>query len=152
MMREDRQAVWEERQGDYLITSDGSKLDIDAIHAYLQGSYWAAGISREAIARSAEHSLCFGLLHKERQIGFARVVSEHTRFAYLMDVYVLEEYQGQGLGQWLVECVLNHPDLRNLRRVLLTTRDAHEFYRRLGFSELQEPQNWMELRRPHNDP
>jgi GNAT superfamily N-acetyltransferase len=119
-------------------------LDVDAIQAFLARSYWAPGIAKETVAQSLRHSLCFGLFYLDRQIGLARVITDSIRFAYLCDVYVLEAYQGQGLGRWLLQCVLEHPHTRTNRRILLTTQDAQLFYHQLGFRELSHPEHWME--------
>jgi len=125
------------------ISNDRARLDVDAIHAYLSRSYWAAGITRERVARSLERSLCFGLFDGARQIGFARVVTDAATFAYLADVYVLEEYRGQGLGKQLVDAVRAHPDFADLRRFVLWTRDAHGLYERFGFRRLGDQPGLM---------
>ena len=130
-------------RGPYTISTDRSRLQLDAIHAYLARSYWAHARPRAIQAQALDHSLCFGLYSGESQIGLARVVTDSATFAYLGDVYVLEPFRGQGLGQWLIATVLNHPDLQGVRW-LLATRDAHEFYRPFGFAELAAPERWME--------
>jgi len=132
----------------YRISSDSSSMDVDAVHAYLTRSYWAEGISRELVAKAIEGSLCFGLFHGEPQIGFARVVTDRATFAYLCDVYVLEEHRGRGLGTCLMEAVTAHHDLQGLRRFLLATRDAHGLYRKLGFTPVARPEIFMEINRP----
>ena len=122
-----------ERDG-YTISNDPARLDIDAVHAYLTRSYWAAGIPRATVARSLAHSAGYGLYAPDgAQVGFIRVISDWTTFAYLCDVYVLEGHRGRGLGQWLVETVLAHPALQGIRRLSLTTRDAHGLYEKVGF-------------------
>ena len=132
------------RRGRYLVSTDRARLDIKAVHAFLStSSYWAQGRSFETVARAVENSLPFGLYDGERLIGFARVVTDHATFAWLADVYVLEEFRGEGLGKFLVETVLNYPDFRALRRWLLGTRDAHGLYRQFGFTEIEEPQFYM---------
>lgn len=130
---------------EFTITTDPSKLDVRAIHAYLTRSYWSEGIPQPIIERALANSLCFGLLHGETQIGLARVVTDRATYAYLCDVYVLEGFRGKGLGVWLMECVMNHPDLRALRRFSLATRDAHGLYRKFGFLELKKPESQMEI-------
>lgn len=122
-------------RGDYVISTDRDRLDIDAIHAFLSRSYWAAGRSRERVALSIAHSLPFGLYHGADQVGFARAVTDHVAIAFLADVYVLEAHRGRGLGEWLVETVVTLPELRLMRRWLLGTRDAHALYRRFEFAE-----------------
>ncbi len=134
------------RRDGYLISTDRSLLDLRFVHGYLRTSYWAAGVPEEVVRRSVENSLCFGVYSDEEQVGFARVVTDRATFAYLADVFVLEEHRGRGLGKWLVEVVLSHPELRGLRRWMLATRDAHELYRRYGFAELGRPGIFMERR------
>jgi GNAT superfamily N-acetyltransferase len=137
--------IYEQRRGSFLISTDHAKLDGEAIYRYLSESYWAKARSRAAVERSLTNSLCFGLYEDGKQIGLARVVSDFATFAYLCDVYVLDAYQGKGLGLWLLQSVMSHPDLQNLRRWLLATRDAHSLYRKAGFTELQTPERWMEI-------
>jgi GNAT superfamily N-acetyltransferase len=125
------------------VTTDPARLDVGVIHGFLKGSYWALGIPEELVRRSIRGSLCFGLYEHERQIGFARVVTDRATFAYLADVFVLESHRGRGLARWLMECVLAHPDLQGLRRWSLVTRDAHGLYERLGFRGLGHPERHM---------
>lgn len=131
---------------DFSIRTAREDLDVDAIHAFLTRSYRAKGISRERVAKSLDGSLGFGLFAGERQIGFARVITDRTTFAYLCDVYVLEEWRGRGLGKRLVAAVRSHPDLAGLRRFLLTTRDAHGLYEQFGFSRVGESIGVMQAR------
>jgi GNAT superfamily N-acetyltransferase len=140
--------IFETTRGPYTISTDVARLDIDAIHAYLTRSYWAEGIPRDLVARSIEGSLCFGLYGGSGQIGFARVITDRATFAYLCDVYVLEEHRGAGLGKWLMEAVVSHPALQGLRRFVLATRDAHGLYAKFGFKPLADPGRYMEIRRP----
>lgn len=133
-------------RGEYRISTDAARLDTVAIHAYLARSYWAEGISLGTVRRALKHSLCFGLYHQNTQAGLARVISDYTTFAYLCDVYVLEAHRSKGLGKWLIESVLVHPELQNLRRFSLATRDAHDLYRRFGFQLLTRPERVMEIR------
>jgi len=128
----------------YLISTDASMLDLEVVHGYLSRSYWAAGVPEDVVRRSIENSLCFGVYRGEEQAGFARVVTDRATFAYLADVFVLEEHRGQGIGKWLVEVILSHPDLQGLRRWMLATRDAHDLYRRYAFTELARPGIFME--------
>ena len=130
--------------GEYAVTTDPSRLDLDAIHGFLKASYWARGVPRGVVERSVENSLCFGLYRGEEQAGFARVTTDRATFAYLADVFVLEGHRGRGLGKWLVEVVLSHPELRGLRRWMLATADAHGLYRGYGFRELGKPGIFME--------
>ena len=138
----------ETRRGNFLISTDQDRLDIDAIHAYLSRSYWAEGIPIETVTKSIGESLCFGLFDTCTQVGFARVITDKATFAYLCDVYVLETHQGQGLGTWLMETVCSHPDLQGLRRFVLITRDAHGLYKKFGFTQLEAPGLYMEIARP----
>ena len=134
------------KKGDFSITTNPEDLQVDAILDYLQNdSYWAQNRTEEQMKNIIENSLCFGLYKDENQIGFARVVTDYATFAYLGDVYVLPEFQGNGLGTWLMEIVINHPDLQGFRRWVLATRDAHKLYEKFGFTELKHPERWMEL-------
>ena len=135
-------------RSDYLISTDPAKFDLDAIHAYLVRAYWCEGIPRKTMERAIANSLCFALFHGESQVGFARVVTDSATYAYLCDVYVLEDHRGKGLGKWLMECLMSHPSLQGLRRFSLATRDAHNLYRQFGFRELSKPESKMEILRP----
>ena len=137
--------IYEEKREGFVITTDPARLDPDAIYAYLSRVYWANTRSRDAVERSLKNSLCFGLYEGASQIGLARVISDYATFAYVCDVYVLEAYQGNGLGTWLMKMVMAHPDLQGLRRWLLATRDAHGLYRKAGFRLLESPERWMEI-------
>jgi GNAT superfamily N-acetyltransferase len=133
----------------YLISTDASMLDLEVVHGYLSRSYWAAGVPEDVVRRSIENSLCFGVYRGEEQAGFARVVTDRATFAYLADVFVLEEHRGRGIGKWLVEVILSHPELQGLRRWMLATRDAHDLYRRYAFTELARPGIFMERKDPN---
>jgi GNAT superfamily N-acetyltransferase len=135
-------------QGDFEVATDPARIDLDAVHEFLTNSYWARGIPIETVQRSIENSLCFGLYHGHRQIGFARVITDRATFAYLGDVFVLEPWRGRGLSKWLMQCIMGHPDLRGLRRWTLVTGDAHGLYQQYGFSILKTPERWMEIHRP----
>lgn len=130
------------------ISTDPARLDMDAICEFLTRSYWAQGRPRAVTERAYAHSLVFGLYEGTRQIGMARVVSDFAIFAYLMDVFVHEDYRGRGVGKWLIGTVFEYPDLKNIRRWMLATRDAHELYARYGFKAPGEPEFWMERMRP----
>jgi N-acetylglutamate synthase-like GNAT family acetyltransferase len=146
----DTGAVMECRRGEFLISTSRKRLDLDVIHDFLTNCYWAKGISRETVERSIEHSLCFGIYESSgTQVGFARVVSDFATVAYLGDVFVLESHRGRGLSKWLMECVVEHPALQNLRRWILLTRDAHGLYSRFGFTPVKAPERYMELHRPN---
>lgn len=135
-------------RGAFQISTDPGRLDVAAIHDELTRSYWAEGIPLDLVARSLQGSLCFGLYQGARQIGLARVITDRATYAYLCDVYVLQQFRGQGLGRWLMETVMDHPDLHGLRRVALVTRDAHGLYGPLGFVGLGQPERHMEIVRP----
>lgn len=124
---------------DYTLSDDRARLDLDAIHAFLSRSYWAAGIPRATLERALSNSLCFGVYLGAEQVGFARLVTDRATFAYLADVYVLERHRGRGLSRALMELVMSHPEVQGLRRWLLATRDAHGLYRKFGFSDLANP-------------
>lgn len=130
------------------ITTDKSRFDVDAIHAFLAGSYWSPGLPRSVLEKAIANSLCFGVFSGSRQIGFARVTTDRATFAYLADVYVLEEYRGKGLSKRLMTTILAHPDLQGLRRFMLATRDAHGLYRQFGFKPPANPDVLMEIHRP----
>ncbi|MGO9087520.1 MAG: GNAT family N-acetyltransferase [Candidatus Sulfotelmatobacter sp.] len=160
----------EYRRGEYLISTDPARLDLDVIHGFLTNCYWAKGIPREVVARSIQHSLCFGVYddsigsprpakearpfgklragHGAPQVGFARVVSDFATVAYLGDVFILESHRGRGLSKWLMECIMQHPALQGLRRWILLTRDAHGLYAQFGFTPVKAPERYMELHRP----
>ena len=137
--------ISEWQRGEYLISTDRDRLDSAFIHNFLSNnSYWARGRDFELVQRSISNSFNFGLYKGNQQIGFARVVTDYATFAWLADVFVLDEHRGQGLGKWLVEVIVSHPKLQGFRRWLLATRDAHELYRRFGFTELSDASRWME--------
>ncbi len=130
----------------FFISTDKSKLDIDAIHSFLSTkAYWSMNIPKQRVQTAIEHSLCFGIYKDAKQLGFARVISDFSTVAYLGDVYILEQYRGIGLSKWLVKTIMEHPDLQGLRRWILLTRDAHELYRRFGWKDIADPSRWMEL-------
>lgn len=136
-------------QQEFTVTCDPRKQDFDVIHRFLSGSYWAKGIPQETLRRSLANSLCFAVLHGDRQIGFARVISDRATIAYLGDVFILPEYRGKGLSKWLMECVTSHPELQGLRRWMLATSDAHGLYEQFGFTPLKKPENFMERHNPN---
>jgi len=133
-------------QSELSISTDPSRLDLDVIHGFLAGSYWAAGIPRELVARAIRHSTCFGAFDGGEQVGFARVISDHATFAYVCDVFVVESHRGRGVGKRLMAAIKSHPDLQDLRRWVLFTRDAHDLYRQYGFTEGSQPERLMEIR------
>lgn len=129
---------------DYEVSTDRGRLDVDLIHRFLsEDSYWARGVPRELVERSLEHSLCFGVYADGRQVAFARAITDRSTFAWLADVFVVEEHRGRGVGVLLMESVLSHPELQTLRRWLLATLDAHGLYRRFGFEHSPEARFMM---------
>ena len=138
-------AIFERRRGDLLVSTDRARLDVDLIHRVLAGTYWASGIPRDLVVRAIAGSITFGLYERDRQVGFARVVSDMATYAYLADVFVVEECRGSGLGDWLVEGIRLHPQLQGLRRFALITRDAGPLYARHGFTAPSEPSGYMEI-------
>lgn len=135
---------------DFLLTTDKSKMDLQAIHHFLANhSYWVPNIPFEIVKKSFENSLTFGIIHDKKQIAYARVISDYATIAYLGDVYVLDEYRGKGLSKWLMETIINHPELNNLRRWILLTLDAHKLYEKYGWKSIAVPERWMEKHNPN---
>jgi ribosomal protein S18 acetylase RimI-like enzyme len=140
---------FEASRGRYTISTDPTRLDVDTIHAFLVRAYWSEGIPRDIVVRALAGSLCFGLFDDtDTQVGLARVITDRATFAYLCDVYVLEGHRGLGLGEWLIDTVMSHPDLQGLRRFTLVTRDAQALYRKFGFAEVPGTGRHMEIARP----
>lgn len=134
-------SAYEVKKDEFLISTDKELLDIDVIHSYLsKESYWAMNIPREVVERSIVHSLCFGVYHESKQIGFARLVTDQATFAYLADVFILEDHRGQGLSKWLIHSIHAHPELQGLRRWVLGTKDAHGLYEQFGWVRFGEDQ------------
>ena len=135
----------------YEISSDPARLDLDVIHRFLsEDAYWSPGIPRATVERAVKNSFCFGVyLPDGSQVGFARLVTDRTTFAYLADVFVLSQHRGRGLSKRLMEAVLAHPELQGLRRWLLATRDAHGLYAQFGFTPLANPSRLMERHDPN---
>ena len=130
--------------GNYEISADPARLDVDAIHAFLSRSYWAEEIPKETVRASLANSFCFGVYCGPKQVGFARIITDYVTFAYLCDVYILAEHRGRGLSKRLVAAVQKHPRLQGLKRWCLVTRDAHGLYEQFGFRPAQTG-GWMEL-------
>jgi GNAT superfamily N-acetyltransferase len=130
----------------FIFSDDKNKIDIAAVHHFLSTSaYWAEGIPIETVAKSIKNSLCFGIYKDQRQVGFARWVTDGATFAYLADVYVLQEFRGQGLSKSLMSLMMFHEELQGLRRYQLATRDAHTLYQQFGFEALEQPENSMAI-------
>lgn len=127
----------EELQKRFSISTDQGKLNIETVHNFLKNTYWAENIPLLVVKKCINNSLCFGVYEGDKQVGFGRLITDLATFAYFSDVFILEEYRGLGLGKWLVETMLQHPDLQGLRRWLLATKDAQELYRPFGFQEVK---------------
>jgi GNAT superfamily N-acetyltransferase len=150
MNHRDRPRVHFERQfQEFTLTTDPAKMDAEAIWVFLSQTYWAKARPRPVFEQALRNSLCFGVFHGERQIGFARAITDFATYGYLADVYILEPYRGRGLGRWLVKSVLDHPELKDLRRWALVTRDAQQLYADCGFTPLQTPEHHMQRLQPY---
>ncbi len=131
---------------DFYVSTDKNKLDVELIHHFLNNdSYWAKGRSMETVRKSIDNSLCFGVFEEAAQIGFARVVTDYSVFAWIMDVFILNNYRKNGLGRKLMDAIMSHPALQNLQRWGLATDDAHGLYEKYGFIIIQKPHIFMEL-------
>jgi GNAT superfamily N-acetyltransferase len=134
------------RKDDFTVSTDPALIQLTVVHNYLSHeSYWAQGRSIETVTKSIAHSLCFGVYHHNTQVGFARVVTDYAIFAYILDLFIIPEFQMKGLGKWLMSCIMMHPDLQGKLKWVLSTRDAHGLYEKLHFSKLEYPENWMEF-------
>ncbi|MBS1798133.1 MAG: GNAT family N-acetyltransferase [Acidobacteria bacterium] len=137
------------QKGEFTISTDRERLDIEAIHRFLaEESYWAGNRTKEQTLTAIKNSLPFGVYTGENLIGFARVVTDYATFAYLGDVFILTEYRGRGLSKWLMEAIVGHPELQGFRRWILATKDAHLLYEKFGFHSLVHPERWMEKPAP----
>jgi GNAT superfamily N-acetyltransferase len=128
----------------FTISTDPARLDVDSIVNMLTRAYWAVGRPRQRTERALNNSLVFGVYDGDKQVGVARVVTDFSIFAYLCDVFIHEDYRGHGLGKWLIQTVLEHPDLAEMRRWVLVTSDAHGLYRQYGFTSIDDPEHWMQ--------
>lgn len=144
-----RDAPREWSREEYVVSTDRARINFDVVHEYLSRSYWAAGMPRDLLERAIENSLTFGLYRDTSQAGFARVITDCATYAYLSDVFILEQHRGRGLSKWLMECILAHPDLQGLRRFALFTRDASGLYQRYGFEPARSPSVYLERWTPN---
>ena len=135
----------------YEIDDDPARLDLDVVHGFVTGSYWAGGVPRDVVARSVANSLNLGLYRGESQVGFTRAVTDRATFAWVCDVFVLPGHRGRGLAHWMIETLRAHPDLAGLRRFMLATADAHQVYADCGFTSLGNPDRYMEIHRSPGD-
>ena len=133
----------------YEVSNDRRRLDVALIHDFLRSSYWAKDIPRTIVEKSIENSLCFGAFFEDRQVGFARVVTDYATFAYVGDVFVVPEHRSRGVSKLLMQAILKHTELQGLRRILLATRDAHELYSQFGFKPLANPADFMSVHNPN---
>ena len=134
---------------EFTISTDREKLDLHFIHDFLSGqSYWVPGVPFERVQKAADHSLNFGLYHGDKQIGYARIVTDFTRIAYLADVFITDAYRGRGLSKWLIQVIMDHPDLQHLSRWMLNTRDAHGLYEQFGWTKPIRPETYLEIYHP----
>lgn len=142
-------AIFTTTEGEYTVSTDKSRLDIGVIHGFLANeSYWAKDIPVSVVEKTLAGSLCFGIYHQDRQIGFARLITDYAAFAYLADVFIIQEYRGKGLSKLLMRTILAHPELQTLRRWLLVTADAHALYSQFGFTPIPNPEKFMQLHNP----
>lgn len=141
---------YELKKGDFLISTDKAKLDVQLIHQFLsKESHWAIDIPLEVVKKSNDGSLCFGVYHNNNQVGFARVITDLATIAYLGDVFILKQYRGLGLSKWLMDSIIKHPELQGLRRWILLTKDAHKLYEKSGFKPVANPDRYMEIYNPN---
>ncbi len=132
--------------GDFVISTNQALLDIPMIHQFLSTeAYWSIGIPYETVKTASEQSLCFGLYHQSKQIGYARIITDYASMAYLCDVFIIQSYRGQGLSKWLLQCIHGHPRLKKLRRWILVTKDAHGLYNQFGWQLIDHPELWMQI-------
>ena len=134
-------------RGEYTISTDRTRIDVPAVHAFLSRTYWSPGVPEEIVRRGIAGAICFGIYHDREQVGFARVITDQATYAYLSDVYVLESPRGRGLAKWMMELDMAHPSLQGLRRFSLSTRDAHSLYAQFGFELVANPDRQMEIMR-----
>lgn len=138
--------IYECQDGDYTLSTDPARLDVDMIHRFLsQEAYWAIGRPRQVVEKTIQNSLCFGVYCRGQQVGFARLVTDRATFAWLCDVFILPEHRGRGAGKFLIAGIRRHPELQGLRRWLLATRDAHGLYSQYGFKPVDRPESLMEI-------
>ncbi len=139
----------DQKRDGLLLSTEKDRINIEAVHRFLsQESYWAKNRSFDQTVVAIENSICFAVFDGERQVAFARVVSDKATFAYIGDVFVLAEYRGRGISKWMMEAMIGHPELQGLRRWILATADAHGLYEQFGFRGLQFPERWMERPAP----
>lgn len=136
--------VFKYEKKNYLISTDKRILQPKVIHNFLTNCYWSKGITYDAVKKKIKHSYCFGIYHKKKQVGFCRIITDFISFAYLLDVFVIEEYRGRGLSKWLMECVMSNPVLGKCKSWMLKTADAHGLYEKYGFKTVLNTNEIME--------
>ncbi|MBC3540850.1 GNAT family N-acetyltransferase [Rufibacter sediminis] len=132
----------------FFLSFDKDLLQLETIHGFLRQVYWSKDIPRQVVKRAIDHSLCVGVYFEGKQVAFARLITDYTTFAYLCDVFVLEDYRGNGLSKWMIKAFRAHPELQKLRRWMLATQDAHDLYSQFGFEPLPHPERFMQLHSP----
>lgn len=137
--------IFETQRDRFTISTDPARLDVDTICDFLTRAYWANTRPRERTERAIQNSLVFGVYDGDNQIGVARVVTDYSIFAYLCDLFIHEDYRAHGLGKWLIQTIMEHPDLKDMRRWVLVTNDAHGLYKQFGFTSIEDPEHWMQL-------
>jgi len=147
LAHDDGDAPVESVRGEYTVSTDRSRIDLRAVHAFLSQSYWSPGVPEAVVRRAIAGAICFGIYHGSEQVGFARVITDQATYAYLSDVYVLESHRGRGLAKWMMSVIMAHPALQGLRRFSLSTRDAHALYKQFGFEIVANPDRQMEIMR-----
>jgi len=135
--------IYQIQKGEYTVSTDKRKLDISVIHGYLKNAYWSKNKPKDLVRKSIKGSICFGVYHQKKQVGFARVITDLATFGYLADVFILPEFQGKGLGKLLIKTIMEHPDCQGFRSWSLATKDAHGLYAQFGFKEMENPKIWM---------
>ena len=148
-MQENTDAPVEVTHGDYVVSTDRSRIDVAAVHHFLANSYWSPGIPEETLRRAIAGAICFGVYRGREQVGFARVITDRATYAYLSDVFIVDAHRGRGLSKLLMAVIMNHPALQGLRRFSLSTRDAHALYTQFGFKVVANPERQMEILRPN---
>ncbi len=134
----------------YRISTELSEMDIDVIHTFISKSYWAKDIPKPVLQKALAHSLCFGVFTSgNQQVGFGRLITDRATYAYLADVFIVDEYRGLGLSKALMTNIVSHPDLQGLRRMVLSTRDAHGLYEKFGFTQVPNPEALMQVWKPN---
>jgi len=137
--------IIENHRDQFTISTDPAQLDIDTICDFLKRAYWANTRPRERTERAIQNSRVFGVYDGDKQIGMARVVSDYSIFAYLCDVFIHEDYCSHGLGKWLIQTIMEYPDLKEMRRWILVTNDAHSHYKQYGCTSIEDPEHWMQM-------